>query len=158
MGKARALASAAILVAGAVALVYLYTRPGEEERIRRLFAAAEQAVEQRNLRKVMRLVSPDYHDPAGADYNDVREAFRRAFATTWRFRVTIFDLRVALTGGGGAVARAYVVVDVLGLGGVRQYRLQGPMKFDLAKESGRWRVISSEGAQEMVRRSGFELP
>lgn len=145
----------ALIIGAAIALGvagYLVSRHrlSDEEKIIQTLVDATDAIERKDVRDTMAVISEEYHDAAGLT--------RRVLTIfAWRAREIEEGLRVVMSvpevtlEDGRASAETEVTVYVIDASGRAQVLFEGPVNLTLRKERrGRWRVIDSEGWQDTI--------
>jgi len=127
----------------------------DEAKIHRLVETGKNAVEEKSLRGVISLMSPDYHDDLGLTVESVRPMLQRLFLGVQGLRVEIRDQTLSdLTGGAEATAHLSLAVVVSGaLQGQPLYLMGTPsqparLTLTVVKEGRHWLVREVQGLRQ----------
>jgi hypothetical protein len=144
----RELASGFLFLAVLVFTLTDCHRQSEEDRVRKVIAAAEKAVEQKKISAVQEHLSRSYRDPQGHDYDGIRGLLAFYFFRHRAVSVYIPAVEVTVSGP-AATARFQAILTGRGLdgesaGGILPDAL-GAYDFDvsLRNEEGQWKVVSA---------------
>lgn len=156
-----------VLILGGLIAYRQVTRPqglSDEQQIKRLLTEAEEAVESKNVKRCMALVSSDYKDPYGFTKGALRLEAIRAFQSVEGLDVIFREVRVQLE---GHEARVEAVVLVDEIEDSRRARvLETNLALIFRKEKVRhwlifrsveWRVVSAWGFQDGLSDDGMGL-
>ena len=134
-----------ILSYSLLALVACSSATGDEQRVRELFASAEESAESRDVGDVLDLVDADYTDNQGNTRDSLRGFLRLFFAAHPKLElVTRVDgLQFPVDG----LARARVTVRGLDLD---RFNAGDSVVLDveLRRVSGEWRIVRADRARE----------
>ena len=113
-------------------------RSSDEEQVRALFDAAEQAAEARDTLDVLALVAEEYRDAQGLDRDQLRNFLRAYFLSHPRLElvVRVESLEFPVDG----LAHAVVTVATVELGDPALERL----KLELRRGNGGWQVTRAD--------------
>jgi hypothetical protein len=147
MQRGRA-ASFLILTVLVCTLVHCQRRT-EEDRVRKVIAAAQEAVEQKKILSVQEHLSRSYRDPQGYDYDGIKQLLAFYFFRHQAVSVYIPFLEVTVTGP-SATARFQTILSGRGVdggsAGVILPDALGAYDFDISfrNEEGQWKVVSAK--------------
>lgn len=116
------------------------TRTSDEEKVRELIIAAENAAEERDTSDVLANVASDYSDSQGFDRAQLQNFLRGYFLAHPRveLRVNVQDLQFPVEGLGRAT------IDVTSLPAGEHATLS----VEFRKESGAWRIARADRLRE----------
>jgi hypothetical protein len=147
MAKGMGIGAGVLVVVAAVGWWLAGRQPlSEAEQISRLIGQAQQAVEHKDARGLIGLLSENYLDPGGNRKQDLARLIISGVRTTEQITVVTTVQQVEVADG-----RAETVVDVkLGsgtMGAVQVIPLV--MQIEWQREGKRWRVVSARGWEEV---------
>ena len=141
---------AAAVLLSAAGYLALRDRASDEEKIVSALLATADAVERKDVRDIMEVVSEEYHDSSGLTRRVLTLLAWRAREIEERLRVAMSAPKVTLRDGRASV-EVEVTVYVIDTSGRSQVLFEGPVNLTMRKEKrGHWRVVDSEGWQQTI--------
>jgi hypothetical protein len=157
MSRSVLMAIVAVLVVVSGAWLWRACTESDEVKIQKMIETGREAIEQKSVRGVLSLLSPDYHDDLGLTVTSVRPMLQRLFLGVQGLRVKIKDQAISdLTGGTDATA--HVALGVVVSGGVQGqpiYLMGTPsqparLTLTVVKEGRHWRVREVQGLRRVA--------
>jgi len=116
--------------------------PGDEERISGVLDAVYRGMEQRNLKKVLAHVSPDYQDQEGRDYAGLEEYLKSMFKDYRDIRVTRVAPQIVVQGDAARAVETFgTVAEPENPNENVPINMQGQVTVRLEKAEGKWRIV-----------------
>ncbi len=133
----RVIAGFALLVAVALAFVFLF-RTSDEKAIENLLKAGLEAAEGGEEEKVIALISPNYRNG-----EETRDGIIRRIRKAVKQRITPARLKGSAIQVSGDDAAASLTVEV----GMLQYRQEFALWLKLRRENGEWKVVAADDSR-----------
>jgi ketosteroid isomerase-like protein len=141
---------AAAVLLSAAGYLALRNRQSDEEKIVRALLATADAVERKDVRGIMAVVSEEYHDSSGLTWRVLKLLAWRAREIEERLRVAMGAPKVTVKDRRASV-EVGVTVYVIDASARSQVLFEGPVNLTMRKEKrGHWRVVDSEGWQQTI--------
>ena len=137
-----------------ISLLSACTRETEEDRVRKVVAAMQEATEEKELTALQEHISRSYRDPQGNDYEAIKGLFTFYFFRHRTVGVSIPSLEVSVNGP-QANAKFTAVLSAKGVDGEPASMLLpdalGAYDFDVSfrKEDGSWTIVSATRKRTM---------
>jgi len=130
-----------VAIVGIVLSLRFRPRPlTEEERIRRAFADAREAVEGHSVRDLMRFIADDYSDNEGNSKQMLRQIATAYLMQRQHLSVGLMVRKVEVQNDATATANVHVIIADRDSG-----RGDMDLQLELAKDKGAWKVVRASG-------------